>query len=212
MYDTDLLFQIRNVLRLKKGDVIVLCNGKNQEAECVLVDFFEKKIFCSVRKIHELEIIKRSVTLYCSLIKRELFDLVAQKTTEIGIKKIVPIICRRTVKQAFKKERIQKIMKEASEQSGRGEVPELGDSMMFRAAFQEATVRNEKIFLFDSSGTHLNQKSFGKYTHTALFIGPEGGWEKEELDQGGRDTLSLGPLTLRVETAAIIASYIALTN
>jgi 16S rRNA (uracil1498-N3)-methyltransferase len=135
---------------------------------------------------------------------------VVQKATECGVKKIVPLISARTVKTGLKKERLEKIIKEASEQSGRGMLPALMETMSFSEALEQAK-DNEQNFFFDASGSSfadqvLNNNSVG------IFVGPEGGWTSDEINlakEKGCLLASLGQLILRGETAAIIASYFA---
>lgn len=70
-----------------------------------------------------IKINQREVILYCAILKHENFELVVQKATEAGIKEIAPIITTRTIKLDIRKDRLEKIIKEAAEQSGRGVVP-----------------------------------------------------------------------------------------
>ena len=130
--DLEVLNQVRNVLRLKSGDQFVICDGKLNEA-LVSVDTFNKdsieaEVLSVNRNQNEPE---RHVVLYCSVLKKENFELVAQKATEVGVKEIVPIITERTVKLNLNIERLEKIIKEAAEQSGRGIVPVLHKPIEF---------------------------------------------------------------------------------
>src|SRR3989344_1684412 len=133
--DLEVLNQVRNVLRLKSGDQFVICDGKLNEA-LVSVDTFNKdsieaEVLSVNRNQNEPE---RHVVLYCSVLKKENFELVAQKATEVGVKEIVPIITERTVKLNLNIERLEKIIKEAAEQSGRGIVPVLHKPIEFEKA------------------------------------------------------------------------------
>ena len=156
--------------------------------------------------------------------------MVVQKTTECGISKIVPIISARTIKTGLNLERLKKIAKEASEQSGRSIVPEILEPISFEKSF-ELVKKNEINILFDSSGEFLFEKtcehdgantrnfSAEKYPcfsnrnspQTNIWIGPEGGWTPEEINKT-RDLnfkiKSLGKNTLRAETAAIVSTYL----
>ena len=152
----------------------------------------------------------RAVTLYCSLLKREHFAWVAQKAVEVGVAEIVPIISARTIKLAFKKERVQKIMHEAAEQSGRGVVPILHAPMRFAEALGHAIGKNNSSVLFDISGKPLRAITIIGGNRIGIFIGPEGGWDSTELEAAHTKNFqitSLGKLTLRAETAAIIGVH-----
>ncbi len=210
--DPEVVGQIRNVLKLKAGEQLVLCDGQMNE---VLGEIIE------VHKVVKLKVLKeqkngdeptRRVTLYCAILKRENFELVVQKATEIGVAEIVPVITRRTVKLDVKQERLEKIIKEAAEQSGRGVVPKLCEPMEFEKALQQA--EGKQNILFDTSGEiQISNFKFQIQKSCGIFVGPEGGFDETEIaaaKAAGFYIASLGKLTLRGETAAIVASYLAL--
>ena len=209
--DKELVSQIRNVLRLKPGDEVLLADGKLNEARARIVnlknDFLEVEIEEVFKNENEP---KTNVILYCSILKRENFELVVQKATEIGVKEITPLLCARTVKLDFKHERLEKIIKEAAEQSGRGIVPTLCKPAKLEDALRSAEKNDLNVF-FDAGGAKPDQKEFTWAKKIGVFVGPEGGWDPEEIELAKRHAckiLNLGKLTLRAETAAIIASYI----
>ncbi len=206
--DSEFINQWRNVLRLKTGDTLILCDGKGKEAEAIIEDMTKNEIILSVKDINtpDTDPQKKS-TLYCAVLKRENFELVVQKATEIGIYAIVPLLTERTVKTGFNRERLEKIVREASEQSGRTVLPTLSDPMTFTEAI--ASVNGNESALFDLSGS----KTFDFQLSTCnFFIGPEGGFSEKEValaKDKGCTIASLGSLTFRGETAAIVASYLA---
>ncbi|MDO8496678.1 MAG: RsmE family RNA methyltransferase [bacterium] len=216
--DPELLNQFRNVLKLKIGERVTLCDGKINEGVAEIKEYGKDYIEVEIKEVNtnknEPEI---QVILYCAILKRENFELVVQKATEIGIKEIVPIITERTVKLDIRKDRLEKIIREAAEQSGRGIVPVLREPIDFDRAVSEMDKNSVKIF-FDQSGQidrhhkTVNQPSVSK---VGIFIGPEGGWTSKEIETArtaGFEILSLGKTTLRAETAAIIGSYLAINN
>jgi len=215
--DEDLINQFRKVLRFKPGDRVILGNGKMEEA---LVEIAEiGKDFIQV-KILELRLSKnepeKDVVLYCSILKRENFELVVQKATEIGIKKIVPVVAARTVKLLAKNSRLEKIAKEAAEQSGRGIVPVIEDAIVFSKSIEKAKENDLNLF-FDFSGAAFEnvKRNIASARKIGVFIGPEGGWDDKEIEtarnsENFKITL-LGNLSLRAETAAIVASYIIIS-
>ena len=163
----------------------------------------------SRRKIAVAE--KRTAVLYVSILKRENFELVVQKATEVGISKIVPMLCARTVKTGLRQDRLEKIAKEAAEQCGRVSIPEISGIQNFSDILKSAP-KNSFIFSLETKKQALGFK-FPKEAN--LFIGPEGGWVGEEVTaakKAGFKELSLGPLVLRAETAAIVASYLAVNS
>lgn len=204
--DSELSNQIRNVLRLKRLDKIVLSDGQGKEAVATILECNKKFIEVSIEKVIEPKREpEKSVTLFSAILKRENFELVVQKVTELGISKIVPIITERTVKTGFNQERLEKIIKEACEQSGRTTVPELSQPVKFTEAINE--VDPKESVLFDLSGKNLGKE----LSHiTCIFIGPEGGFTETEVElakKSGLKIASLGELTLRGETATIVATY-----
>ncbi len=203
--------QIKNVLRLKPGDKIVLCDGKENDAECTIFSIEDKRINLKIDRVFKNENESETeLMVYCSILKRENFELVVQKLTELGVFKIVPIICKNTVKQGIKKGRLEARSKEAAEQSGRGIVPKLSETETFTEAIKSAK-KSDSAIIFDSSGGKAGLIADVK--NISIFIGPEGGWDESEIDfakKNGLEVFSLGKLTLRAETAAITASFLAL--
>lgn len=212
--DGKLAQQLRKVLRLRIGDRIILSSGKGEAGEFSIIKL--TKEFIDVSRIRELPKSKENgstnVTLFCAILKKDNFELVVQKSTEVGINGIVPLLSRRTVKQSIKIERVLKIIKEASEQSGKVLLPKLAVPMEFEDALTYSAT-NECNIIFDASGCNFSDilSEIRKYKSIGLFIGPEGGWDKTELDLAEHQkfkVISLSAYTLRAETAAIIASYL----
>ena len=142
--------------------------------------------------------------------KKENFEIAVQKAVEVGVKEIVPIITARTVKFGLNKERLEKIIKEAAEQSGRGILPNLNEAIDFDKAIIEAKNKNE-VNLFFQIGYPPLGHSMSKFKKIGVFVGPEGGWTEEETkiaQSNGFTLVGLGKTILRAETAAIIASYL----
>jgi len=212
--DAEILNQWRNVLKLKVGEELILGDGQLNEAR--------GKILRLNQNGAELEILEvytnqnepeREVSLYCAILKRENFEFVIQKATEVGVKKIVPLITKRTVKMGLRPDRLEKIIKEAAEQSGRGIAPQLAEALDFRKAL-EVVGADSLNLIFDASGNSYSQilKNIG-IKEVNIFIGSEGGWDEKELElakESNFQIASLGKLTLRAETAAVIATYLVI--
>lgn len=225
--------QISQVLKLKTGEEIELCDKNSISTLVEIVSVSKKLVKVKILKKNNKKNALKNVTLFCSILKKENFELTVQKATECGISKIVPIISARTIKTGLNIERLRKIAKEAAEQSGRTSIPEISESVKFTPEKSET-----KSILFDITGASLlskgellhekpcagrrpeqskfsaeNYASFSdNNSQLCIYIGPEGGWTPEEIEKAksaGFAIASLGPLTLRGETAAIIASYLA---
>lgn len=217
IFDAEILNQAKNVLRLKKGNSIILADGKLNEAVVRIIEFDKKSLEVEIleRNVNKNEPERRGI-LYCSILKRENFEWVVQKATEVGIKEIVPVISGRTIKLGLKKERLEKIIKEAAEQSGRGELPILREAIKFSEALENA--RQNDLNLFFEIGAELLDPAElreMKSKKIGIFIGSEGGWSPEEVETIAGLTQEdknfklrgLGSLTLRAETAAVTASW-----
>lgn len=205
--DRELIHQMKDVFRMRAGDEFVVMDGKGNEYACMLEEFTKNyaqaKILGKKKSLPELS---AELSLFCAVLKRENFELVVQKATELGARHIVPIRTARTVKLNLSLPRLKKIATEAAEQSGRGVIPSVSDIMDFADAVEIAK-ENETICFFDGSGS-APKKKIGEVKSVALFIGPEGGWSSEEMEEAresGFDFVKLGSFTLRAETAAILA-------
>lgn len=204
--DRELVRQIRKVLKLEPGETICISDGRGADYEGVIEKIDTDTVYLNNITKKESLMPKKNVTLYCAILKKENFELVCQKATELGVTKIVPIITQRTIKQGLKVDRLKKIIKEASEQSGLSQIPILSEALTFSDAIAESLKENEKTFLFDKSGLDIKNtfKSIG------LFVGPEGGFTDDEILHAKNlhiEVGSLGITTLRGETAAIVATY-----
>lgn len=198
--------QMALVLKLKIGEKIELSDGKGISAIAEIAKIDKKSVNVKILEIIKNKSTDKNTTLYCAILKKENFELVVQKATECGISKIVPIISERTIKTGLNLERLQKIAKEASEQSGRNTVPEISMPTKFEEAIKN--IKGESI-LFDISGKSIPSGSTAEKIN--IWIGPEGGWTPDEIKKAKENNFSiasLGHLTLRGETAAIIASYL----
>lgn len=212
--DAELAGQLSRVLRLKKGDTLILCDGKGKEAKAEIVSLREKSVSFDISEVTATaRESRRTVTLYCSILKRENFEIVVQKATELGVGTIVPLLCVRTVKHDINPNRVVKIMKEASEQSGRGSVPALLQPLSFTDALAE-TRGYDATYFFDTNAT-ADLSIPTSATCVAAFIGPEGGWDESErvsAREAGFFSASLSTLTLRAETAAIVGVFALLSR
>lgn len=214
--DPELVNQMYRVLRVHAGDHVILGDGNLNEAVAEVRNVSKNFILVALRE-RSVNLIepKIYVQLYCSVLKRENFEMVVQKATEIGVKEIIPIKAWKTVKFGIKEGRLEKIAKEAAEQCGRGMVPMIRKPLAFADAMEDAK-KNGLNFFFDASGEDFkiaagSKKEIGR---AGVFIGPEGGWDAAEIDaaqENGFQIIGLGKLTFRAETAALIASYLVIS-
>ena len=209
--------QIKNVLRLKKGEKIILSDGKGQEAEVSLDLISTNKITGVINNIPARTTLAgiRRVNLYLAILKKENFELAVQKTVEVGVYRIIPIITERTIKTGLNFPRLEKIIIEASEQSGRSVVSILSPILNFKEALIDGANSEEKVIFHPTGIIYTPSTSSGPSANKnaeniSIFIGPEGGFTEKEIEEAkkaGYTVASLGSLVLRGETAAIIATY-----
>lgn len=206
--------QITKVLRLKAGDEVILGDGRGREYVAEIKKIDPKKIYLLVRKENgsTTETGENRVILYSAILKRENFELVVQKATEIGVSEIVPILTERTVKKQVRPERLHDIMREAAEQSGRRFIPKIREPIPFSQALDEIEGRDLAV-LYDPAGAPFPGNTPVTSERIRIFIGPEGGWsEKEKAEARAKNCISLclGTRILRSETAAIVGLYLIL--
>ncbi|OIP65264.1 hypothetical protein AUK15_02180 [Candidatus Nomurabacteria bacterium CG2_30_43_9] len=207
-----LLNQWRNVLRMGEGDKAVLFSGDGSESLCEFVSLTGKIAKKSaVLKILETKkglMPSREVTLYIALIKKDNFELALEKATELGVSHIIPVQADRSEKKGVNYERAEKILREASEQSGRATVPTISKVI-------DVEKLPNDVVVFDPRGEASTREYFAKHTNApiAVLIGPEGGFtdaEMESFHARNIPIVSTGTQILRAETAAIVALTLAL--
>jgi 16S rRNA (uracil1498-N3)-methyltransferase len=204
--NNEVVRQVSLVLRAQVGDRILFFN-ETGEIEIMVQGFSKKELVCVMQKHTKPLIQKKRVYILQSLIKKDKFEWVAQKATEIGATDIIPVISERSEKRGIDQKRLQKIVIEATEQSGWGRVPILHNIDSLEKAIMR--LKNDKVITFtlDMEGT----KTFSKEQKSiAICIGPEGGWskhDKEIFKKNNVKSINIGDSVLRAETAAIIATY-----
>ncbi len=207
--DQELVDQLHKVLRFRPGERIALFNGSGKEAICVIKLISAEEVVVEIQTISDSFKEGKKINLYLAVLKKENFELALQKAVECGITSITPIITRRTVKLGLNLDRLERIVKEAAEQSGRGMLPTINGIVDFEEAAK--TARGGKII------GHMYGKPFQeiiglKNEEISIFIGPEGGWETKEVEIA-RDNqiipVDFGPRVMRAETAAIVSVFIA---
>ena len=209
--DVSLVNQWTKVFRYTVGDFVILFNGNGSEYRYTLTEITKKECTLCLSDKHSSYLPAKKITLCLSLIKKDNFELVVQKATELGVTTIVPIISFRSEKKNLSFDRLQKIAIESAEQCGRGDIPLITEIFPVNELPKHLREADE-CFLLSIEGTPLiNSKNKLSTGNAVLFIGPEGGWSPEDTQQilnYGATTVSLGATTLRAETAAILASGI----
>jgi 16S rRNA (uracil1498-N3)-methyltransferase len=205
-----LIHQWRHVFRYNTGSELILFDGSGYEYDCLLKSLSNREALCEVIRSRKGVLPKREITLYQSIIKKDKMEWIVEKATELGVSKIVPILSERSEKKDLNLERMQKITIEAAEQCDRADVPIISDV----TSLDEALKYCENAVTCDLSGSlelkaeSLKKTLSSKLKPLSLFVGPEGGWSEGEIKrfkEAKIEIFSLGKLTLRAETAAIVA-------
>lgn len=202
---------ITKVLRFKEGDEITCCNGIGTDYVAKITSVDKKEICCEIISAVKAETEPNiHVILIQGVPKASKMDYIIQKTTELGISEIYPCEMSRCVAKIDgqkKIERWQKISREAAKQSGRGIVPEVHDAICLKEAINVLKDADIAFVPYEcDEGNTLRPVLLGaKDPKTVAFmIGPEGGFDKSEIDEiikNGIHTVSLGKRILRTETA-----------
>ena len=210
---------IARSLRMKAGENLTVCGGLGCDYSCEIILVSDDRVELSVtgKAVTESEPDIR-VTLYQGLPKGDKLELIIEKTIELGVSRIVPVLTRRSVsrpdaKSAAKKhERYRRQAESAAKQCGRGIIPDVGEMISFREMLQCLGRHDAVIFFYECGGSPLSavmkeiaQRNCGDI---AIVIGPEGGFELSEaqsLRDAGAFTATLGRRILRTETAPIAA-------
>jgi 16S rRNA (uracil1498-N3)-methyltransferase len=217
---------LARVLRARPGERVVLFDGLGDEveAEVVAVERDATRLALGQRRTVELAG-RAEIVLLQGLARGERMDFIVQKTTELGVSRIVPVIAGRSIAKlapsaagaggSARRARWEKIAREAARQSGRADVPRIADAVpldeALAAARSDAAARPEqlRLALWEASRGHpLRQALRAGPRAVTLLVGPEGGFAAEEMADAaasGFEVVGLGPRILRVETAAVVA-------
>lgn len=205
--DKDILFQLKKVLRANDGYEFRLVDVKQNVFLCEL-EGNNASVIKDLKENNELDV---DITVILSLIKNDKMDFALQKLTELGVKRIVPYKAYRSVvkegKGNNKLDRFKKIVREASEQSHRNIIPEICDYSDIKDLKKYKSELN--LVAYEKNDDIVND--FKGHKSITLIIGPEGGFELEEINKiidMGYKPISLGKRILRAETAAIYLSSI----
>lgn len=214
--DRELLNQWKNVFRFQIGHRLILLDNSSREflVQIVLLTGLKAEVEVISSKISET--MPRAKLTFCmALIKKDNFEWVLEKGTEIGITHFVPVIAERSEKKNLNLERGLKIIQEAAEQSQKAVLPTLGeictvvDTLKICKEWGIETI----IALDPEGGIKFDKNIIKDGEKTAVFIGPEGGWSKQELElfkKNGAHVCTFGHAILRAETAAVVAAGILL--
>ncbi|PIW54285.1 MAG: 16S rRNA (uracil(1498)-N(3))-methyltransferase [Sphingomonadales bacterium CG12_big_fil_rev_8_21_14_0_65_65_10] len=201
---------LNRVMRLGRDDIVILCDDATGEW-AAKVTAPGKRAICleTVEHLREREAVP-DFWLCPALLKKDRFDLVLEKATELGVRRIAPMVTRRCVADKLNAERATKIVTEAAEQCARTALPEVAAPQPLDALLRDWPA-DRALFFADELGGTPAAEAFSRHTGlAALLIGPEGGFDGAERTairaHPQAAAITLGPRILRGETAAIAAT------
>lgn len=198
------------VMRVGPGDAVVLCDDTTGEWTARVAEVGKRQVVL-VPEIHTRSREQVPDFILCAaLLKKPHFDMVLEKATELGVRRIQPLLTRRCVADKLNPERARAIVTEAAEQCARTALPELAEPVKLEVLLRDWPAERA-LFFADETGGQPAAKAFAAHSGpAALLVGPEGGFDDAEraaaraLPQAR--AISLGPRILRGETAAIAAT------
>ena len=204
---------IRDVMRLKKGDIVDIFDGQGMEFSGSIEEVSRGAVIIEIKqRLESKSETSLNITLYQAIPKKAKMDFIVEKTVELGVTKLVPVITDRTIPEiknfSKKIERWNRIAMASSKQCGRRVLPVIADVLDFNSALIAAKQKGLAIFAsIDKESMPLKDILKGLTLKSiAVFVGPEGDFSPRETSLAkeiGLKICSLGNLILKSETAAI---------
>jgi 16S rRNA (uracil1498-N3)-methyltransferase len=201
---------LAKVMRVGEGDAVILCDDVTGEWAAKVITVGKREVVLEPsEKLREREPVP-DFWLCAALLKKDRFDLVLEKASELGVRRIQPVLARRCVADKLNLERARAIVTEAAEQCARTALPELAAPVKLEELLRDWPA-DRMLFFADELGGEPAAAAFeANGGPAALLIGPEGGFDDAERAAGRAlaqaRPISLGPRILRGETAAIAAA------
>ena len=201
---------IVNVMRLKRGSIIYFFNKQGEwESEIIFLDKNRVEVKF-LKKIKDTEEEKKGFELAICLVKKNSMDIILQKSTELGVDKIIPIISERTEVKEINLDRSKKIVTEATEQSNQLSIPEIKKPQKLKDFLSQLDDKTTLFFADINCKKKIDMKTLIKTKKICILIGPEGDFSpgEREIIESKKNIISfsLSKNILRTETAVITAA------
>ena len=205
---------ISKVLRYKLGDKLTVCDGNGNDYDCEIISIENDITLKILNKCHSVSEPSVKIKLYQALPKLDKFEFIIQKSVELGVGEIIPIMTNRCIsrptedKMKHKHERYITIARQAAKQSGRGLIPKVKPLMQFEDAIYEAAKAESAVMFYEGGGAPISSLISENIKELSIIIGSEGGFGEDEVEfarKKGINTATLGPRILRCETAPLAA-------
>lgn len=208
--DEDTSKHMIGVLRMEKGEEVLLTNGKGKKVLASIIDDNRKKCVVSVREwiLEERSPVRKTIAI--SLVKNaSRFEWFLEKATEMGVNEIIPLICQRTEKEKFRHDRMQQILISAMLQSQQCWLPILHEPTPFTEVISQNQYEGQFIAHCLPGQKNSFREAVIPVKSTIILIGPEGDFSPEEIDTALHhhfQPVALGETRLRTETAGMVAA------
>ncbi|HNK28800.1 MAG TPA: RsmE family RNA methyltransferase [Ferruginibacter sp.] len=209
--DEDTSKHIVQVLRMQNGEQLQLTDGKGNLFTCVITDNNRKR--CALKTMHQSRMPDAGsrISIAISLLKNtSRFEWFLEKATEIGVSEIIPLVCSRTEKTAFKYDRMKSILVSAMLQSQQCWLPRLHEPAKFSELVPAALQQQKLIAHCEETGEKKQLSTLQPFSaSTIILIGPEGDFTPEEVQlalENNFSAVALGNTRLRTETAGVVAA------
>lgn len=217
---------IKNVIRLKPGDEVLISSGDNYDYHCVIDTISDDVVRSRITEVNEKgSELPVKVYLFQGLPKSDKMELIIQKMVELGVYEIFPVAMKRSVvklddkKAKTKIARWNSISESAAKQSKRSIIPEVSDVLTFRQALEKAKELDMLLLPYEcAEGMEYTRKvvsGISNGSSVGIFIGPEGGFDGDELElakEAGCSIITLGKRILRTETAGMMLMSVIMYN
>ena len=203
---------LSRVMRVAAGETVILCDDQTGEWAARVSDAGKRSVSLeAAEKLREREQVP-DFWLCPALLKKDRFDFVLEKATELGVAAIRPVVTRRCVADKLNAERARTIVTEAAEQCARTALPELAAPVKLEAMLRDWPAGRILFFADEDGGESVADAFCLTEGPAALLVGPEGGFDDAERSliraHAAARPISLGPRILRGETAAIAATAV----
>ena len=197
------------VMRVREGETIILCDDQTGEWAARVGQVAKRRVDVTVtERLRKRENVP-DLWLCPALLKKDRFDIVLEKATELGAAQVQPVITRRCVADKLNLDRATTITIEAAEQCARTALPQLAAPVPLKTMLEDWPSGRRLYFAEEEGGKPAATVFAANKGPSALLIGPEGGFDKAEREairaHPATTPISLGPRILRGETAAIAA-------
>ncbi len=199
-----------NVMKLKKGEILNCFDNQSGEYSCELLEISKKQAVLEVKNREKEYMQCPDIWLLFAPVKKDNTDFIIQKATELGVRKIIPVLTKYTITERVKKERFSAQSIEAAEQCRRTDLPEIEDIVKLEGLLNNWDKKRTLYYMDESlSGQSVKEIFLKASAPCAILVGPEGGFSEKEFiflkNLPFSKAVSLGNRILRAETAVVAA-------